>query len=87
MGHSAIEKLLRDIFQLDRDALFGDDLGDIAAFIDPSCAPWEKTGCPSVGEGLKYDFTKTTGDIVRIKDVARDRCFDLLEEALRRLKP
>ena len=63
------------------------DLGDIAALIDPSCAPWEKTAAPGVGEDLNYDFTKSRGDVLRIKDVGRDRCFDLLEEALRRLKP
>jgi len=63
------------------------DMGDIAALIDPSCAPRERTAAPTVGEDLKYDFTKPRGDVVRIKDVARDRCFDLLEEALRRLKP
>jgi purine nucleosidase len=63
------------------------DLGDIAALIDPACAPWEKTGAPSVAADLKYDFTRTRGELVRIKDVNRDRCFDLLEEALNRLKP
>lgn len=64
------------------------DLGDIAAFIDPSCAPWEKTAAPSViGERLQYDFTRPRGELIRIKDVGRNRSFDLLEEALRRLRP
>jgi len=32
-------------------------------------------------------MSPTRGDVIRIKDVGRDRSFDLLEEALRRLKP
>ncbi|HYF01392.1 MAG TPA: nucleoside hydrolase [Planctomycetota bacterium] len=61
------------------------DLGDIAALIDPACAPWERTAAPSVLEDMSYDFTKTHGELVRIKDVDRERSFALLEEALRKL--
>ena len=70
-------------FMLPTKGMF--DLGDIAALIDPACAPWEKTAAPSVLADLKYDFSTTRGEIVRIKDVDRNRSFDLLEEALRRL--
>lgn len=62
------------------------DLGDIAALIDPACAPWERTAAPTVKEDMAYDFSRTHGEIVRIKDVDRDRCFELLEEGLRKLK-
>ncbi|HVE39933.1 MAG TPA: nucleoside hydrolase [Planctomycetota bacterium] len=62
------------------------DLGDIAALIDPACAPWEKTAAPTVQADLKYDFSTPRGELIRIEDVDRNRCFDLLEEALRRLK-
>lgn len=62
------------------------DLGDVAALIDPACAPWEKTPLPSVDADLKYDLTRPRGQGIRIKDVSRARSFDLLEEALKRLK-
>jgi hypothetical protein len=34
---------------------------------------------------MRYDFGNPRGPIVRVHDVDRDRSFDLLEEALRRL--
>jgi purine nucleosidase len=63
------------------------DLGDVAALVDPSCATWERTEAPTVKEDQRYDFTRTHGPIVRIRDVPRARCFDLLEEALKKLQP
>ncbi len=59
------------------------DLGDIVAFIDPACAPFERVDAPGVGGDLKYDFSRPRGRIVRIFDVDRARSFDLLEQALR----
>ena len=35
---------------------------------------------------MRYDFKRTTGEIVRIHNVDRDRSFELLEEALRKLQ-
>lgn len=61
------------------------DLGDIVAFVDPGAVRWERTGAPRVDHDLRYDFSKTYGEIVRIYHVERDRSFDQLEEALRRL--
>ncbi|HZE95988.1 MAG TPA: nucleoside hydrolase [Planctomycetota bacterium] len=63
------------------------DLGDIAALVDPSCVRWERTAAPRVREDLSYDFTQSRGDLIRIFDVDPARSVDLLEEALRRLKP
>jgi purine nucleosidase len=63
------------------------DLGDVAALIDPACATAERVDAPTVQEDQRYDFTRTHGPIVRIRDVHPGRCFDLLEEALRRLQP
>jgi hypothetical protein len=61
------------------------DLGDIAALVDPGCVRWERTQAPAVDHDLRYDFSKKMGEIVRMYHVERDRTFDLLEEALRRL--
>ncbi len=61
------------------------DLGDIAALVDPACAPWERAEAPAVREDMAYDFSRKHGEIVRIFDVRRERAFDLLEEALRRI--
>ena len=63
------------------------DLGDVAALIDPSCAAVERTAAPTVKPDQTYDFSRTHGEILRIRDVPRGRCFDLLEEALRRIQP
>lgn len=61
------------------------DLGDIAALVDPNSVRWERTSAPGVDRDLRYDFTRSHGDIVRIHHVERDRSFGLLEIALRRL--
>lgn len=61
------------------------DLGDIAALVDPGCVKFERVEAPSVRHNMRYDVTRPQGQIVRIYDVDRDRSFDLLEEALRRL--
>ena len=61
------------------------DLGDIAALVDPACVKFERVEAPSVRQNMRYDFTRPQGQIVRIHDVDRDRSFDLLEDALRRL--
>jgi purine nucleosidase len=61
------------------------DLGDVAAFLDPARAPWERVAAPAVKEDLRYDFSRAQGDIVRVKTIDRDRCYELLEEALRRI--
>ena len=63
------------------------DLGDIAALVDPGCVKFERVEAPSVRQNMRYDFDKPQGPIVRIHDVDRDRSFQLLEEALRRLRP
>jgi inosine-uridine nucleoside N-ribohydrolase len=70
-------------FMSEKKGIF--DLGDIAALIDPSCAPGERVQAPSVREDMSYDFSRLNGEIVRIPDVGRDRSFDLLEESLRRI--
>lgn len=69
----------------DDKAMF--DLGDIAALVEPACAKSERTAAPSVREDQTYDFARTHGDLLRIKAVDRGRCYDLLEEALKRLAP
>jgi len=61
------------------------DLGDIAAMADPSSVRWEIANAPAVDQDLRYDFTRNYGAIVRIYHVERDRAFDLLEDALRKL--
>ena len=58
------------------------DMGDIAALVDPGVARWETTEAPTVDHDLRYDFTHTHGEIVRIYHVERDPSFDLLERAL-----
>lgn len=70
-------------FMTDRKGFF--DLGDAAALADPSCARFERVQAPSVREDLSYDFSRRNGEVVRLFDVSRDRCFDLLEEALRKI--
>jgi purine nucleosidase len=70
-------------FQSPKKGFF--DLGDIAALVDPASVRWEVTGAPAVDRDLRYDFTQKRGDIVRIYYVERDRTFDLLEQALRRI--
>jgi hypothetical protein len=61
------------------------DLGDIAALVDPACVKFERVEAPTVRQNMRYDFGNPRGPIVRVHDVDRDRSFDLLEEALRRL--
>jgi len=63
------------------------DLGDIAVLIDPSCGTWERTAAPEVREDLSYDFNRSRGDLIRIRDIDPVRSVDLLEEALRQLRP
>jgi inosine-uridine nucleoside N-ribohydrolase len=63
-----------------RKGLF--DMGDIAALVDPTVVRWERTEAPTVDHDLRYDFTQTHGEIVRIYHVERDPSFDLLERAL-----
>jgi hypothetical protein len=70
-------------FQSPKKGFF--DLGDIAALVDPACVRWEVTAAPAVDQDLRYDFTQKRGNIVRIYHVERDRTFDLLEQALRRV--
>lgn len=82
-------KYLHDIrsrspgFQTPRKAMF--DLGDIAALVDPACVQWERAEAPRVDHDLRYDFSQTYGEIVRIYYVERDRTYDLLEHGLVRL--
>ncbi len=73
----------RKEYMTDRKGIF--DLGDIAALVDPACAPWERVQAPAVREDMSYDFSRRNGEIVRISGVGRDRAFGLLEEALRRI--
>jgi purine nucleosidase len=61
------------------------DLGDTAALVDPAAVRYERTEAPTVDHDLRYDFTRTHGEIVRIYHVERDRSFDLLEEALHKI--
>lgn len=70
-------------FQSPKKGFF--DLGDIAALADPGCVRWEVTGAPAVDQDLRYDFSQKRGDIVRVYHVERDRAFDLLEQAVRRV--
>jgi purine nucleosidase len=63
------------------------DLGDIAAIADPACARWEKVTAPAVDRDLRYDFSRDYGEIVRIYHVESEPTFNLLEAALRRLRP
>jgi len=73
----------RKEFMTDRKGFF--DLGDTAALVDPACAPWERVQAPSVRDDMTYDFSRRNGEIVRISTIGRDRAFDLLEEALRKI--
>jgi purine nucleosidase len=61
------------------------DLGDMVALLDPAAVRFERTGAPSVDHDLRYDFTHLHGEIVRIYHVERERSFDLLEAALRKI--
>ncbi|MGA2116108.1 MAG: nucleoside hydrolase [Bryobacteraceae bacterium] len=85
-GLGALGKYLQQIryrepaYQSPRKGFF--DLGDIAALIDPGVVRWERTEAPTVDHDLRYDFTQTHGEIVRIYHVERDPSFDLLERAL-----
>ena len=62
------------------------DLGDIAALVDPSIAPWEKDDAPAVTQDLRYDFTKDYGPMVRIYYIEPAAVFHLLEQALKRIQ-
>ena len=62
------------------------DLGDIAALVDPSIAPWEKTDAPAVTQDLRYDFAKNNGPMVRIYHIDPAQTFQLLEQALKRIQ-
>jgi purine nucleosidase len=62
------------------------DLGDLAAFVEPGCARWERVPAPAVTEDLSYDFSRRRGELIRLYDIDPDRPVDLLEEALRRLR-
>jgi inosine-uridine nucleoside N-ribohydrolase len=62
------------------------DLGDATALADPSAVRWETPDAPAVLLDLRYDFTRNNGKIVRIYFVERDRAFQLLENALRRIR-
>jgi inosine-uridine nucleoside N-ribohydrolase len=61
------------------------DMGDIAALVDPGVVRWERTDAPTVDHDLRYDFTHTHGEIVRVYHVERDPAFNLLERALHNL--
>jgi inosine-uridine nucleoside N-ribohydrolase len=60
------------------------DLGDIAALVDPKLATWEVAKCPEVDWDLSYRFKNTKGQILRCKDIHRDKTYDLLNDRLRR---
>jgi inosine-uridine nucleoside N-ribohydrolase len=62
------------------------DVGDLSALMDPSCVRWEKTRAPSVDHDLRYDFSKSNGEIIRIYHVETEPTFDLLEKSLKRLQ-
>ncbi len=62
------------------------DLGDIAAIADPTCVRWERVQAPAVDQDLRYDFSGKLGDIVRIYHVESEPTFNLLEQALRRIR-
>jgi hypothetical protein len=62
------------------------DLGDIAAIADPSCVRWERVNAPAVDQDLRYDFSKNYGEILRIFHVESEPTFNLLEQALRRVR-
>ena len=62
------------------------DMGDIAVLIDPTITKWEIIDIPSIGHDLRYDFTTKRGKFVRIYDIDRKSCFDLLDQALKKLK-
>jgi inosine-uridine nucleoside N-ribohydrolase len=63
------------------------DLGDIAALIDPGICKGEITKAPTVGHDLRYSFNEERGKIVRIFDIDKDQCFDLLQKALGNMNP
>ncbi|HYZ87175.1 MAG TPA: nucleoside hydrolase [Bryobacteraceae bacterium] len=62
------------------------DLGDIAAFVDPSTVRWEKVEAPFLDQDLRYDFNRKQGEIIRIYHVESEPTFALLEKALRTLR-
>lgn len=62
------------------------DMGDIVALINQQIIKWELVDAPSIGHDLKYDFSTKRGEIIRISDIDRNASFNLLDEALKRLK-
>ena len=62
------------------------DLGDIAALVDPSIAPWEKVDAPAVTQDLRYDFARNYGPIVRIYYIEPASTFQLLGQALKQIQ-
>ena len=74
----------RPSFMLPTKGIF--DMGDIAALVDPSSAPWERVDAPAVAQDLQYNFAKNYGEIVRIYYIEPEPAFQLLGEALRRIQ-
>jgi inosine-uridine nucleoside N-ribohydrolase len=62
------------------------DLGDIAALVDPGICKSEITKAPAVGHDLRYNFEVSRGNMVRIYDIDRNKCFNLLDKALENIK-
>ncbi len=62
------------------------DMGDIAALVDPSAAPWEKVDAPAVTQDLRYDFTKNYGSMIRIYYIEPVPTFQLLGQALKEIQ-
>jgi purine nucleosidase len=61
------------------------DLGDIAAFVDPSLIRTEEVSCPEVDFDLTYRFNNRRGKILRAYAIDRDKTFDLFYNALKKL--
>jgi len=62
------------------------DLGDLAAIVSPNICRYELVHSPWVGHDLIYHFDHINGKIIRIFDIDKDSCFELLEKALDNLE-
>jgi inosine-uridine nucleoside N-ribohydrolase len=73
-------RLTKPYYQSPKKGFF--DLGDVAALLDPSLVYWEVVKVPGIQWDMKYDRSKSFGDMVRIYQIDRDRTFGLFFQKL-----
>jgi hypothetical protein len=60
---------------------------EMTALLEPDLAQWEVVACPEIHWDLSYRFKKDIGQILRCRDIDRDRTFEMLYRRMRQFGP